>query len=66
MRQLMVRQSPLHRPTLTVPPVMHRVVEMGRPKRVAMMMVMADPSSMEKPRDGEMRVMRLPRLVMIL
>lgn len=36
------------------------------PKRVAMIIVMADPSSMEKPREGEIRVILLPMLVMIL
>jgi hypothetical protein len=33
---------------------------------VAMMTVMAEPSSMEKPRDGECRVILLPRLRMML
>lgn len=35
------------------------------PSRVAMMTVMTEPSSMEKPRDGDMRVTRLPRLRMM-
>jgi hypothetical protein len=34
--------------------------------RVAKIMVIADPNSIEKPREGEWRVMRLPRLRMML
>jgi hypothetical protein len=51
--QLIVRQSPLQRPTPTVAPVMHCVVETGSFNRVARITVMALPSSIENPRDGE-------------
>ena len=85
MRQLMVLQVPLQRPTPTVAPVIHWVVETGSSGRtgdqctfiveasrndllslVAMITVMAEPSSMVKPREGECRVMRLPKLRMML
>lgn len=35
-------------------------------RRVAMIMVIALPNSIEKPRDGECRVMRLPKFLMML
>jgi hypothetical protein len=39
---------------------MHCVVEIGRPKRVATMMVIVLPSSQLNPRVGEIRVILLP------
>lgn len=66
MRQLMVRQVPEQRPTPTVAPVIHWVVEIGSLRRVARIIVIADPSSMENPREGECRVMRLPKFFMML
>ena len=87
----MVLQVPEQKPTPTVAPVMHCVVEIGssvcpgvREKQqkegvisqkggmhlllslVAMMMVMVLPSSMEKPRDGECKVILLPKFLMML
>ena len=64
--QLTVLHVPEHKPTPTVAPVIHWVVETGRARRVAMKTVTADPSSMEKPRHGEWRVNLLPRLRIML
>lgn len=66
MRQLMAFHVPEQKPTPTVAPVMHCVVEMGSPSLVAMMTVMAAPNSMENPRLGECRVRRLPNWRIIL
>lgn len=66
MRQLIVRQVPLHRPTPTVAPVMHCVVLTGSASLVAMIIVTAAPSSMEKPRAGECRVILFPSARMML
>ncbi len=51
--QLMLLHVPLVSPTPTVAPVIHCVVEIGNPSRVARMTVIADPSSIENPREGE-------------
>jgi hypothetical protein len=51
--QLIDRQVPLQRPTPTVAPQIHCVVEIGSARRVAIITVTAEPSSMEKPRLGE-------------
>lgn len=66
MRQLIVLQVPLHRPTPTVAPVMHCVVLTGSASLVAMMIVTAAPSSIEKPRAGECRVILFPSARMML
>ncbi|KAJ6440691.1 iron-regulated transporter [Purpureocillium lavendulum] len=58
------RQSPLARPTPTVAPVMHCVVDTGRLRRVAMRTVTALASSMQKPRLGDISVRRLPSVRM--
>lgn len=66
MRQLILLHVPLQKPTPTVAPHMHWVVETGSLSLVAMMMVMAAPSSIEKPRDGECSVILLPSARMML
>ena len=45
---------------------MHIVVETGRPYCEARMTVMAAPSSMVNPREGDMRVILLPRTAIML
>jgi hypothetical protein len=55
-RQLNALRSPVQRPTAFVEPTMHCVVETGRARRIAMMAVIAEPSSIEKLRDGECNV----------
>ena len=65
-RQLVARQSPLHNETPMVAPTMHMVVETGIPYWAARMTVIEAASSIEKPRDGEWRVIRLPRTRMML
>lgn len=64
-RQLTERRSPLHSATPMVDPVMHMVVETGRPYCDARMTVIEAPSSMEKPREGDMSVILLPRTFML-
>lgn len=51
--QLTARMRPFMRPTPTVAPVMHIEVETGSLYCEKTRMVMAAPSSMEVPRDGE-------------
>ena len=53
--------APFIRPTAIVAPVMHCVVEMGRPMRAASSTMMAAPNSMQKQREGEWYVRLLPR-----
>lgn len=64
-RQLIERRSPLQSATPMVEPVMHMVVETGRPYCDARMTVIEAPSSIEKPRDGEWSVILLPRTFML-
>ena len=65
-RQFVARQSPLHRETPTVAPTIHIVVETGIPYWAARMTVIDEASSIEKPREGDMSVMRFPRTFMML
>ena len=64
-RQLIERRSPLQSATPMVEPVMHMVVETGRPYCDARMTVIEAPSSIEKPREGEWSVILLPRTFML-
>jgi hypothetical protein len=50
MRQLMVRHVPEHRPTPTVAPVMHCVVEMGSSARLLAKHVDCDVEDDDEPR----------------
>lgn len=63
---LIALRSPLQRATPMVEPVMHIVVDTGNPYCDARMTVIAEPSSIEKPRDGEWSVILLPRTRMML
>ena len=64
--QFVARQSPLHSETPMVEPTMHMVVETGIPYCAARITVIEAESSIENPRDGEWRVIRLPRTRMML
>lgn len=61
-RQLTALREPLQRPTPMVAPTMQCVEETGRPRKEAVMMARATPSSMQKPREGEWSVSLLPML----
>lgn len=60
----MQRQSPFAKPTPTVAPVMHCVVETGSRSLVAIITVMDVANSMQNPRVGDIRVRRLPNVRM--
>ena len=49
-----------------IAPTMHWVVEMGTPNLEAMTTVTAEPSSIENPREGDIKVSRFPRFFMML
>ncbi|KAG8419447.1 hypothetical protein J3458_004312 [Metarhizium acridum] len=57
-------QSPFARPTPTVAPVMHWVVDTGSESLVAVRTVTALASSIQNPRLGEISVSRLPNVLM--
>ena len=63
--QLTASMLPLHIPTATVAPEMQCVVDTGIPTFEATMTVNMAPSSMQKPRDGDVRVSRLPSAAMM-
>jgi hypothetical protein len=64
--QFIAFQFPLHNPTAIVAPTIHCAVDTGNPNREATRTVSAEPSSMEKPREGEWRVSLLPRFFITL
>lgn len=61
--QLTALREPLQRPTPTVAPVIHMDVETGSLYCENRRIVIAAPSSMDEPRDGEWYVSLLPMTV---
>jgi len=64
--QLTALNPPDMTPTPAVAPTIHMVVDTGIPNWEARMTVMEAPNSIEKPRDGEWRVILLPREIIML